>query len=88
MMSEMKASKVIFPPQTFISTLSPYYKPGNDKGDWLSAMPDNLIVDLRKYLLDHEDDIRLSIDDFGDLSSLFVAVFRREPIGWEEEDEG
>ena len=47
-MSEMRASKVVFPPQKYIATC---------KVDWLSAMPDNLIADLREYLLYHEEDI-------------------------------
>jgi len=33
---------------------------------------------LVKYLLSHEDDIALSINDFGELKDLFIELFNRE----------
>ena len=34
---------------------------------------------LTKYLMDHEDDIALQMNDFGDLTGLFKHVFGRSP---------
>ena len=36
---------------------------------------------LGRYLLDHEHDIADSENDFGELLSVFIDVFRREPKG-------
>jgi len=33
---------------------------------------------LVEYLLSHEDDIALSINDFGELKDLFIELFNRE----------
>jgi hypothetical protein len=34
---------------------------------------------IRQYLADHEDDIAMSINDYGDLHNAFVAIFNRKP---------
>jgi hypothetical protein len=34
---------------------------------------------LKMYLLAHENDIDLSVNDFGDLKELFVEIFNRPP---------
>lgn len=36
---------------------------------------------LIEFLMNHENDIYNQIDDFGELASLFEAVFTREPSG-------
>lgn len=37
------------------------------------------IVDLVTYLMEHEDDIAYSVNDFGDLRALFVDVMGEDP---------
>ena len=38
-----------------------------------------ITIPLLKYLLSHEEDIALSINDFGDLKETFELVFDRKP---------
>ena len=35
--------------------------------------------DLVNYLLDHEEDIALGINDYGDLRGAFIDIFDRPP---------
>lgn len=35
--------------------------------------------ELIDYLKSHEDDIALGINDFGDLRSVYIAIFKKEP---------
>jgi hypothetical protein len=37
------------------------------------------MLTLREYLLRHESDIALSLDDYGDLRSAFQVFLGREP---------
>lgn len=36
-------------------------------------------ADLKKYLLSHEEDIADSINDFGELTNMFIGIFDRKP---------
>ena len=35
--------------------------------------------ELKQFLADHEEDIAMDINDFGDLENIFVDIFGREP---------
>ena len=35
---------------------------------------------IKKWLLNHEQDIAMGIDDFGDIRELFIAMLKREPL--------
>ncbi len=44
----------------------------------LCNCPEPLMKDLIHYLLDHEDDIALTTNDFGTLKNLFSFIINRE----------
>jgi hypothetical protein len=44
------------------------------------------IKDLTDYLLTHEDDIALCINDFGTLKSVFELMFDRSPLSEEDKN--
>ena len=49
----------------------------------LDALPEpyrTASEDLRTYLLYHEDDIAIGINDFDDLRTVFFDVFKREAV--------
>lgn len=46
--------------------------------DCPEPIPELIINDLLHYLLDHEEDIAMSINDFGTLKSLFSFTMNRE----------
>ena len=56
----------------------PYIEEQKD-GEYIRYSDLTYLDQLKEYLLDHEDDIRLSIDDFGDLLPIFLAVIGRKP---------
>ena len=49
--------------------------------------PDNAIEDLTNYLLNHENDIAIEMNDFGDLRYVFEGCIGRLPLT-DQEHEG
>ncbi len=45
---------------------------------WVNKQEAEIV--LIDYLLSHEDDIALSINDFGDLKELFIFTIHRKPV--------
>ena len=41
---------------------------------------DRAMDDLKDYIISHEDDIAIGINDFGDLQQVFIGVIGRQSV--------